>query len=108
MGMNPTRKPKPETITFKVDEDLAVALRGIPNRSQFIRSALASALDSVCPFCHGTGILTPGQRQHWDAFMSRHSRQECDHCQEPVLVCHGGSDSPPCSHLHSQEPDTHE
>ena len=43
---NPKRKQ--EIVTFKVDEPLLKAMNGIPNRSEFIRAAILSALDSVC------------------------------------------------------------
>ena len=48
---------KDEIITFKVDHDLSEALRGIENRSRFIRNALLAALDSTCPLCKGLGVL---------------------------------------------------
>ncbi len=59
---------KQEIITFKVDESLSEAMRGIQNRSEFIRAAILTALDSTCPLCKGSGILTPEQRRHWDSF----------------------------------------
>ena len=80
-------KRKSEIITFKVDETLLEALQGIPNRSNFIRSAVLAALDSVCPLCAGTGIMTPNQRKHWDKFARDHKLTECDDCNERHLVC---------------------
>jgi len=76
-----------EVITFKVDEQLLEAMKGIPNRSDFIRSALLAALDSHCPVCKGTGVLTPKQREHWGAFAKDHSFAECGDCHEVHLVC---------------------
>jgi hypothetical protein len=78
---------KQEIITFKVDEKLAEALRGVPNRSAFIRTALLAALDSACPLCRGTGVLTPDQKRHWDAFAADHEVRECDNCHAFHLVC---------------------
>lgn len=60
-----------EIITFKVDESLAAAMQGIPNRSAFIRSAILSALNGSCPLCKGTGILTPEEKKNWDQFASK-------------------------------------
>ena len=40
-----------EVITFKMDRSVKKAMRGIKNRSAFIRSAILAALDHVCPFC---------------------------------------------------------
>ena len=81
------RSNKQETITFKADAALIKAMRGISNRSEFIRSAVLAALDSVCPLCNGTGILTPQQRRHWKRFAKNHSVRECDDCQATHLVC---------------------
>jgi len=58
-------KHKDEIVTFKADRSLLEAMRGIPNRSAFIRQAILAALDSACPLCRGTGVLTPDQRRHW-------------------------------------------
>jgi hypothetical protein len=82
---NPSRKQ--DVITFKVDEPLREAMIGIPNRSEFIRAAILSALDSVCPLCKGSGILTPDQRRHWLEFAARHSVTECEDCHAVHLVC---------------------
>jgi hypothetical protein len=81
------KSAKPKIITFKADKSLLRALRGIANRSEFIRTAIVNALDGVCPLCKGTGILTPNQRSHWDSFAADHSVEECDECHELRLVC---------------------
>jgi hypothetical protein len=78
---------KQQIVTFKVDESLLEELQGIPNRSEFIRAAILSALDSGCPLCRGTGVLTPRQKEHWEAFGANHSVEECDECHELRLVC---------------------
>ncbi|MFC1834516.1 ribbon-helix-helix domain-containing protein [Thermodesulfobacteriota bacterium] len=76
-----------EVITFKVPESLKEAMKGIPNRSEFIRSAILMALERVCPLCKGTGILMPNQKIHWDEFAKEHSLQECGTCNARHLVC---------------------
>jgi len=80
-------KVKAEVVTFKADESLLEAMKGVPNRSEFIRAAVLAALDSVCPVCKGTGILTPNQKEHWSLFAANHSVEECDECHEFRLVC---------------------
>jgi hypothetical protein len=80
-------KVKAEVVTFKVDDALLDAMRGVPNRSEFIRAAVLAALDSTCPVCKGTGILTPNQKEHWSTFAADHSVEECDECHEFRLVC---------------------
>ncbi len=86
------RRNKREIVTFKVDEPLLKAMSGIPNRSEFIRAAILSALDSVCPLCKGNGILTPDQRNHWLEFAQHHALTECDDCHAVHLVCESGAD----------------
>jgi hypothetical protein len=82
---------KPEIITFKVDAGLSEALRNLPNRSEFIRNALLTALEGTCPLCNGTGTLTAAQRQHWDAFMETHAVRRCGDCHAMHLVCEGAT-----------------
>jgi len=78
---------KLETITFKVDEQLSKRIKSIPNRSEFIRSAITLALGSVCPLCEGSGILTPNQLQHWEDFSREHAIETCEECSERYIVC---------------------
>lgn len=80
-------KKKQDIITFKVDEDLSVIIRDIPNRSEFIRQAIVAALGSVCPLCNGSGMLTPNQKRHWEDFALHHTVERCMDCDERVLVC---------------------
>ena len=79
---------KKEVITFKVDSTLSEAIKGVPNRSDFIRNAIRAALDGSCPVCRGTGLLTPKQKKHWGDFLQSHSLEECEDCHEIHLVCH--------------------
>lgn len=97
--MTPAAKNKETVITFKADESLLEALRGIPNRSEFIREAILKALDSHCPLCGGTGVLTPNQKSHWDRFARDHHLLQCDDCHEVHIVC--THDEP--AHVHSHD-----
>jgi len=78
---------KPTIVTFKAEPSLVDALRGVPNRSAFIRSAVLQALENACPLCQGTGLLTPEQRTHWETFAQNHTVAECDRCHKWHLVC---------------------
>jgi hypothetical protein len=86
---------KDEIITFKVDDSLRRAMASIPNRSEFIRAAILAALDSVCPLCRGTGILTPDQQTHWNQFVQNHKVEECQDCHAVHLVCDVANDGNP-------------
>ena len=81
---------KDEIITFKVETALAQALRRTSNRSEFIRNAVLSALDHMCPLCQGTGILTPSQKTHWEEFAKSHSVEQCEACAAVHIVCGRG------------------
>lgn len=81
---------KDEVISFKAGASLAQAIRKIPNRSEFIRAAILSAMDHACPLCQGTGILTPEQKRHWDAFARDHKVRQCRDCDALYLECDSG------------------
>lgn len=80
-------KKKERVFTFKADEQLAESLELIPNKSEFIRKALESALEKKCPLCDGTGSLTPEQRKHMDSFLLLHSLERCNECDAVHFVC---------------------
>ena len=92
-------KAKQEIISFKADPALLEALKGVENRSAFIRAAVLTALGNLCPLCQGSGILSPSQRQHWEAFARHHKVQECDDCHEYHIVCDQHD-----QHTHGDEP----
>lgn len=81
------KREKLDIITFKVPESLREAMKGIPNRSEFIRTAVVAALNSICPLCKGTGVIMPSQRPHWDLFAADHHFEECETCQAVHVVC---------------------
>ena len=84
------KRSKSGIITFKADPALAGALRGLPNRSEFIRGAVLSALENACPLCRGTGVFTPEQKRHWETFARAHAVAECGDCHAVHLVCRRG------------------
>jgi hypothetical protein len=86
------KRAKHEIITFKADASLLEAMKDIPNRSEFIRNAILAALDSACPLCSGTGVLSPSQKEHLSDFLRDHSLQECEKCHDLRFVCDHGSD----------------
>jgi hypothetical protein len=84
------KKAKDEIITFKADASLLEAMKGIPNRSEFIRNSILAALESACPLCCGTGVLTPQQKGHLEDFLVDHSLQECEKCHDLRFTCDHG------------------
>ncbi len=104
-GRKKDGRKKQEIITFKVDEPLAKAMLGIQNRSEFIRSAILLAFDSVCPLCKGAGILNQDQHEHWDSFAKSHFFKKCDECHAFHLVCN--SEKKHRVHIRSADDETH-
>jgi len=78
---------KEEVITFKVDRQLADRMKGIQNRSAFIRSAVLAALENSCPLCGGSGVLTPVQQESWAKFSRTHHIEQCPETHDIVLIC---------------------
>jgi hypothetical protein len=71
---------KQETITFKVDSELAQILASMPNRSEFIRQSILHAIDNACPLCQGSGNLTLQQKRHWDSIVAHYHLERCEDC----------------------------
>ena len=45
-------------VTFRIANDLADALRDLPNQTHFVEQALREALREECPACGGTGRVS--------------------------------------------------
>lgn len=84
---------KADTVTFKVDPNLLEILQSMPNRSEFIRSAILNALKHVCPLCSGAGVLSPAMKKCWDKFAEKHEIKKCSESDEIELVCNVEADS---------------
>ncbi|HMM58856.1 MAG TPA: ribbon-helix-helix domain-containing protein, partial [Candidatus Rifleibacterium sp.] len=77
---------KADTVTFKVDPNLLEILQAMPNRSEFIRSAILNALDHVCPLCSGAGVLSPSQKKCWDKFAEKHEIKKCSETDQLLFL----------------------
>jgi hypothetical protein len=44
-----------QRVTFRVDPELATALRHVPNQTAFVEQVLRDALGRLCPICAGSG-----------------------------------------------------
>ncbi len=52
------RAASKQRVTYRLDPELAVALKQLPNQTAFVERSLREALNHVCPLCHGTGEAT--------------------------------------------------
>src|SRR5262249_46395826 len=80
-GILMTRKqPKTAVVAFKVEEELAEFLNKLPNKSAFIRKAIAAQLGMACPLCDGLGVVPRGVHDHYAPLVSRFNSRLCEGC----------------------------
>lgn len=76
-----TRKsPKTAVVAFKVEEELAEFLNKLPNKSAFIRKAIAEQMKSACPLCNGAGVVSRGIHDHYAPLLAKFDSRDCDGC----------------------------
>src|SRR5438132_13286210 len=64
------KTPKTAVVAFKVEEELADFLNQLPNKSAFIRKAIAAQMSMACPLCHGSGQVTRWVHDHFVPLMN--------------------------------------
>src|ERR1051325_6635891 len=82
-----TRKsPKTAVVAFKVEEELAEFLNKLPNKSAFIRKAIAAQLGMACPLCNGRGTVSRGLHDHYAPLIHQMNRRRCDGCGSEMAL----------------------
>src|SRR5205823_10522409 len=76
--------PKTEVVAFKVEKELADLLNKLPNKSAFIRKAIAAQLGVACPLCQGKGVVPRGVHDHFTPLLARFSSRSCDGCGDQL------------------------
>ena len=80
-----TRKaPKTAVVAFKVEEELAEFLNKLPNKSAFIRKAIAAQLGMACPLCNGKGTVPRGVHDHYAPLLRKLNRGHCEGCGDEL------------------------
>ena len=74
------KPPKTAVVAFKVEKELAELLNKLPNKSAFIRKAIASQLGMACPLCNGKGVIARGLHDHYAPLLARLQSRQCDGC----------------------------
>src|SRR5258708_13559275 len=74
------KPPKTAVVAFKVEQELADLLNKLPNKSAFIRNAIAAQLGVACPLCSGKGVVPRGVHDHYAPLLSRNSQRSCEGC----------------------------
>ena len=78
------KPPKTAVVAFKVEKELADLLNKLPNKSAFIRKAIASHLGVACPLCKGQGVLPRGVHDHFAPLLAKFNSYNCDGCGDEL------------------------
>src|SRR5262245_48244368 len=76
----PRKAQKSAVVAFKVEEELADFLNQLPNKSAFIRKAIAAQMSMACPVCHGSGQVSRWVHDHFVPLLQTLSGRKCDGC----------------------------
>ncbi len=74
------KNPKTAVVAFKVEEELADFLNELPNKSAFIRKAIAAQMSTACPLCHGSGQVSRGVHDRYQPLIKAWSSRKCQGC----------------------------
>src|SRR3954451_19026835 len=80
------KNPKTAVVAFKVEEELADFLNQLPNKSAFIRKAIAAQMSMACPLCHGSGQVTRWVHDNYVPFLNHWLQRKCDGCGTDVAA----------------------
>src|SRR5205823_6040311 len=84
-------------VAFKVEKELADLLDKLPNKSAFIRDAIAAHLGIDCPLCHGKGVVPRGVHKHYAPLLAQFGSRGCDGCGDPLPLPRESGDLDPLS-----------
>jgi hypothetical protein len=79
-----SKHPKTAVVAFKIEEELAEFLNKLPNKSAFIRKAIAAQLGMACPLCNGKGVVPRGVHNHYASLLTQLNRRHCDGCGDEL------------------------
>ena len=77
---------KTAVVAFKVEEELAEFLNKLPNKSAFIRKAIAAQMSMACPLCNGIGVVSRGVHDHYAPLLKDLASRQCDGCGDKLPV----------------------
>src|SRR5947209_4435353 len=79
-----TKAQKTAVVAFKVEKELADLLDKLPNKSAFIRKAIAAQLGTACPLCQGQGVVPRGVHDHYAPLLHEYNSRNCDGCGDAL------------------------
>ena len=89
------KTPKTAVVAFKVEEELAEFLNKLPNKSAFIRKAIAAQMSTACPLCNGLGIVSRGVHDHYAPLLKSMGTRNCDGCGDSLPLPEDSGDLMP-------------
>jgi hypothetical protein len=97
-------KAKSVVVTFRVDAHLAEALERLPDKSQFIRTAIKSAFHETCPACGGEGRVDSDASKWLTEVLKKNGARRCQCCAAafPASLAAGRSTPDVCGHCGPQ------
>ncbi len=81
-----SKTAKTTVVAFKVEQELAELLNSLPNKSAFIRKAIAAQLGVSCPLCKGAGVVTRVVNGHFLPLMEEFKHRACAGCGDKIEV----------------------
>jgi hypothetical protein len=92
------KHPKTKVVAFKVEEELAEFLNKLPNKSEFIRKAIAAQLSLDCPLCKGSGTVPRALHAHFAPLIAQHNSRQCEGCGDSLPLPRDPGDLSPEDH----------
>src|SRR5712692_8098399 len=89
---------KTAVVAFKVESELADFLNKLPNKSAFIRKAIAAQLSMACPLCNGAGVVPRGVHDHYAPLIQRNNSRKCEGCGSKLPLPKDQGDLAPEDH----------
>ncbi|MFN6054298.1 MAG: hypothetical protein ACK47R_26015 [Planctomycetia bacterium] len=86
------KTPKTAIVAFKVEQELADLLNNLPNKSDFIRKAIAAQLGVPCPLCKGGGVVSRGISDRFLPLVEQFRNQNCQGCGTKIEIPIGKGD----------------
>ena len=80
------KTPKSDIVAFKVEEELAAFLNQLPNKSAFIRKAIAAMMSMACPLCNGAGQVSRWTHDHYAPLLAKWNQQKCQGCGDELTL----------------------
>jgi hypothetical protein len=77
---------KTEVVAFKVEPELAEFLNKLPNKSEFIRKAIAAQMNTACPLCTGSGQVSRWVHDHYAPLIADWNQRDCDSCGDKLAL----------------------